>query len=276
MKQTICQNSSSDWLHNNIKHGIKSVLFFFGIILSPSRNTQLQKGKTMQIAIAIITLALCGGFLYWFKRSEDKKRVKRDEEAEDEHLKAVQKTAQEFVNAKDLGQNCLYTIDGMIFAYIKIEGLCLELLSRQEQKLLCRQLSSALSGIKRPYKSIAVSRLADISIPLQEYEELYNAAEGGRKKLLKFDMEKLAEMVITGESLERQHYIAVWDTVQHADERAITAAAADIAKKYNENGIHAELLDRKGIVQLCNLVNNPAYVHVENPDIEEFISVLAG
>ena len=230
----------------------------------------------MQIAIAVITLALCGGFLWWFKRNETKKRTKRNEEAEDERLRTAQQTAQEFVNAMDLGNNCLYTIDGMIFAYIRIEGLCLELLSRQEQKLLCRQLSSSLSGIKRPYKAISVSRLADISLPLQEYEELYNTAEGGRKKLLKFDMESLAEMVITGESLERQHYIAIWDTVTRADERSITAAAMDIVKRYSENGIRAELLDRKGIVQLCNLVNNPAYVHVENANIEEIISVLAG
>lgn len=162
-----------------------------------------------------------------------------------------------------------------IFAYIKIEGLCLELYSRQEQKRLCRELSASLSAIKRPYKSDAVSRPVDISAPLNEYEELYNAATGGRKKLLKFDMESLAEMVATGESLERQHYIAIWDTIQRSDERTLTQAAQDIAKKYSDCGIKAELLDRKGIVQLCNLVNNPAYVHVENANIEDVISVLS-
>lgn len=81
----------------------------------------------MQIAIAIITLVLCAGVLYWFKRSENQKRTRRTEEEEDERERLAQKTAQEFVNAKDLGEHCLYTIDGYIFAYIKIEGLCLEL-----------------------------------------------------------------------------------------------------------------------------------------------------
>lgn len=229
----------------------------------------------MQIAIAIITLALCAGVLYWFKRSEDKKRTRRSEDEENEREELAQKTAQEFVNAKDLGEHCLYTIDGYIFAYIRIEGLCLELYSRQEQKHLCRELSASLSTIKRPYKSEAVSRPVDISAPLTEYEELYNAASGGRKKLLKSDMNTLAEMVISGESLERQHYIAIWDTVQRSDERTIVQAAQDIAKKYKDCGIHAELLDRKGMVQLCNLVNNPAYVHVENANAEDIISVLA-
>lgn len=229
----------------------------------------------MQIAIAIITLALCGGFLFWLKRAESKKAFRRAEEADEERARAAAQTAQDFVNAKDLGQQCLYTVDGYIYAYIKIDGVCLELLSRQEQKALCRRLSAALSGIKRPYKSVAVSRPMDISKPLQAYEELYNSASGGRKKLLKSDMREMADMVMAGETLERQHYIAVWDSIQRADERSIVAAAQDIAKKYSDNGIPAEILDRKGIVQLCNLVNIPAYAHIESADIEDAISVLS-
>lgn len=225
----------------------------------------------MQIAIALVTLALCGGFLWWFRKSENRRSFKRSEEESAER----ERKAQEFVNARDLGENCLYTNDGYIFAYIKIEGLNLELYSRQEQKLICRELSAALSGIKRPYKSDAVSRPADISRPLSEYQRLYNSAAGGRKKLLSSDMNELAAMVTTGETLERQHYIAIWDTVQRSDERTITAAAQEIVKKYTDNGIHAELLDKKGIVHLLNLVNNPAYVHIENTNIEDVISVLS-
>lgn len=60
----------------------------------------------MQIAIAVITLLICGVVLYWFKRTEDQKRQRRSEEEDDERIMAAQKTAQEFVNAKDLGNNC--------------------------------------------------------------------------------------------------------------------------------------------------------------------------
>ena len=55
----------------------------------------------MQIAIAVITLVLCAGVLYWFRRCENKKRNRRTEEEEDERERLAQKTAQEFVNAKD-------------------------------------------------------------------------------------------------------------------------------------------------------------------------------
>ena len=53
----------------------------------------------MQIAIAVITLVLCAGVLYWFRRCENKKRNRRTEEEEDERERLAQKTAQEFVNA---------------------------------------------------------------------------------------------------------------------------------------------------------------------------------
>ena len=120
-----------------------------------------------------------------------------------------------------------------------------------------------------------MSRPADISKSLQKYSELAEQAVGGRKKLLLSDARYLANMVVSGETTERVYYIAIWDSIQKADERSITAAAQDIAKKLSECGIGAELIDRSGIVRLCNLVNNPAYVHIESTNIDEAIALLA-
>lgn len=229
----------------------------------------------MQIAIAFVVLALCGGILFWFRHTESKKAFRRSEEEQEEREKAARQTAQEFVNAKDLGQNCMYTLDNMIYAYIKIEGLCLELHSKAEQKSLCKRLSAALSQVKRPYKYIAVSRPVDISKTIQKYDELIRTADVGRKKLLRLEQRELADMVMSGETLERQHYVAVWDSTNRADERSITASAQDLAKKFSENGVRADLLDKKGIVRLCNLVNIPSYVHIESADISDAITVLS-
>lgn len=47
--------------------------------------------------------------------------------------------------------------------------------------------------------------------------------------------------------------------------------AKEIAKMFEDNvvqTIHAEVVDRKGIVRLCNLINIPAYVHIESTDID--------
>lgn len=232
----------------------------------------------MQIVIAVIVLALCGGFMLWFRYSEDKKRKKRD--SDDEREAAAKAAAQDFINAKDLGENCLYTLDNNVFAFVKIEGLCLELFSRNDQKRLCHTIATLFSGIRYPCKYIAVSRPVDISKSLQEYEELYeNAEEGGRKTLLRNEMKELADMVMSGETLERQHYFAVWGNINKIGEKDIVNRAKEIAKMFEDNGvqtIHAEVVDRKGIVRLCNLINIPAYVHIESTDIDETMSVLSG
>ncbi len=76
----------------------------------------------MQIAIAVITLVLCAGVLYWFSAARIKKRNRRTEEEEDERERLAQKNCQEFVNAKDLGEHCLYTIDGYIIRLYQDRG----------------------------------------------------------------------------------------------------------------------------------------------------------
>ena len=229
----------------------------------------------MQIIISLVVLGLCGLFLLWFKQAENKKQIRYKEQEDEERRKAAQATAQEFVNARDLGNNCLYTLDGYFFSFVKIEGICLELYSKSELVQMCKTLSSSLSQIKRPYKYVAVSRPADISKALQEYNELYAVAVGGQKKLLKNEEIELAEMVVSGETLERQHYIIIWDTVNRADEHSMLVAANDFVKKFNEIGINAQVLNKTGIVRFCNLVNNPAYVHIESADIDNIITVLS-
>lgn len=226
----------------------------------------------MQIAISIIVLALCGGFLWWFRRNEAAKRIKSNDEEERE--KAAKATAQEFINARTLGEKCLYTIDDMIIAAVQIEGLSIELFSNAEQEVIKRNLSSRLSSVKYPYKYIAVSRPVDISRALCDYEQLKNDATGGRRKLIKAEMDELAGMVMSGETLERQYYIIIWESTKREDERGIVARAEELAKIYNENRIKASVVDSRGLVRLCNLVNIPAYAHLENTDVDEKISVL--
>lgn len=48
-------------------------------------------------------------------------------------------------------------------------------------------------------------------------------------------------MVMSGETLERQYYIIIWESTKREDERGIVARAEELAKIYNENRIKARL-----------------------------------
>lgn len=228
----------------------------------------------MQIAMALVTLALCGGFLWWFRKSENRRSFKRSEEESAERERKAQETAQEFVNARDLGENCLYTNDGYIFAYLKVDGVCLELLSRQEQKALCRQVSAAFSLVRRPYKFSGVSRPADISKSLQSTASLRNRRSAAGKA-------PAVRRTVPCEhgSFRRNHGARVLhcNLGQHSESGRAQhhISGAGYRQEAERMRIGAELIDRNGIVRLCNLVNNPAYVHIESTNIDEAIALLA-
>ena len=226
----------------------------------------------MQIAIALFILLCCGGFLWWFRHDQNKSKLNANEE--EERALEARATAQEFVNARDVGESCLYTSDDNIMAAIKLEGLSIELYSFAEQEIIKNNLSARLSSIRYPYKYIAVSRPADISLALREYGDFYSEAIGGRKKLLKFDMDSLVDMVVSGETLERQYYIVIWNSIKREDERTITARADELARIFTENRVKGTVQDKRGLVRMCNLVNIPAYAHIESMDIEDNLTVL--
>ena len=207
----------------------------------------------MQFIVLAVVLVLSGAALFYLKKNE-----KKNKEIDVELLR--EKTAQEFVNAKDISGSCLYTLDGSILAFIKIEGISLELYNSDELVQLCKGLSASLSKFRFPFKYIAVSRPVDVSKTMSEYDEMLQTAEGGRRYLLKNDMAELANMVMSGETLERQHYIAIW-RVKNEDEKILKGRATELAKCFTDCYLGAEVLDKRGIVTLCNLVNIPAYVH---------------
>ena len=43
---------------------------------------------------------------------------------------------------------------------------------------------------------------------------------------------------------------------------------------FSDSGIQTEILEQQDIVRLCNLVNNPAYVHLEDSGINAAIPIL--
>jgi hypothetical protein len=222
----------------------------------------------MQIIITVVIILLCAGAYLYIKHIENRKNAVPDKDAE------RQITAQEFINIKDVGENCLYTLDGNVYAFIQIEGLCLELFTNAELMSICKISAAGLSKYRREFKYIAVSRPADIAMTIRDYAEMYSAAEGGRRKLLKEDMEDLAEKVMSGETLERQHYFVIWGNLARESEHEVIKSAHELSNILNEK-LTTWVLDKRGIIKLCDLVNNPAYVHIENTDgMENALAVL--
>ena len=169
----------------------------------------------LPIIMIVVCVLLGGGTLLFLKFSEKRKKAKgRDKE------ELAQMTANEFVNVKDIRGSFLYTRDGMALAYLKIFPISTELFSKNEKRLISKQLTASLSSGQYPFQLLAVSRPVDISPLMAELSStLTSSSDIKQKELLKHEIVEMGGFALSGEVVERQFYIKIWDRTVDGVER---------------------------------------------------------
>ena len=219
------------------------------------------------IVTIIITLLGGGGFLFYMKMG--KKTTKTSDGKE-------QQTANEFVNVRDIRDRYLYTRDNKVMMYIKINPIAIDLLSEREKKILTKQLTVELSAEQKPFKFLAVSRPVDISPLISEYSQLMAGTSNQKQKeLLRNEMFVMSNYALSGDVVERQFYIMIWEQCEEGIERELSKRCCELSSRFEGCGIPCEILNQQDIVRLCNLVNNPAYSHIEDTGFDAAIPLLA-
>lgn len=202
--------------------------------------------------------------------SGGKKNFKASKNTTQEEL-----TAQEFVNVKDVTDKYLYTRDGHVFMYIRIYPISPDLLSAREKRTLTRQLTAELSAEAYKFGFIALSRPVDISPLVKEYSELLTESNDPiQKEILKNEMQAMSNYALSGEVVERQFYIKIWDKYSEGAENELQKRCFSLLGYFTSSNINGEILVEDGIVRLSNLVTNPAYVHIENTDVRAAMPII--
>lgn len=220
------------------------------------------------IPIIVIAICLIGGgiFLFMMKVSTGRR---------EQTVSVEQQTANDFVNVKDIKDKYLYTRDGYIVMYIKIDPISIELLSEQEKKQLCKSLTAELSSEQKPFKFLAVSRPVDISPLINEYTRILGTTSDHKQKdLLRNEMIVMSNYALSGEVVERQFYIMLWEQYENSVERDISKRCYEFVSKSESCNIRCEILKQNDIVKLCNLINNPAYSNIEDSEFEATIPLI--
>lgn len=184
-------------------------------------------------------------------------------------------TAQDFVNVIDIKDKFLYTRDDKIASYIQINPIDINLLSKREKQSLSRTLTAELTSERKTFKFIAVSRPVDISPLLIEYQNIIsNTNNQKQKELLRNEMYSISNFALSGEVVERQFYIMLWEDYEEGIERDLLKRAMEFVSKLESSSIKCNILTENKIVRLCNLINNPAYTNIEGASFEREIPVL--
>lgn len=223
--------------------------------------------QSLIIPIIMLTVTLIGGgFLLLFLKADSRKKSTGNDVA-------VQ-TAQDFINVKDIKDKVLYTKDQYVFTYLRVHSISTELYSNTEKNILVRTLTAELSDIQYPFKFLAVSRPVDISPVISDMTEMLETAGDKQKELLRQEILEMSSYALSGEVVERQFYIALWDSCEEGCETDLQKRAALLCEKFSASGILCEILGEQEIVRLLNLVHNPGYVHIEDTEYAATIPFL--
>lgn len=221
-----------------------------------------------QIIMILIALSFSG--VYYFLINKKNSTANKDETL-------AKKTAQDFVNIKDIRDKYAYTKDGLVYMYIKIHPIDVDLMSSREQVNLEKELTAELSSDSDTIKLICVSRPIDIAPLINEYNELLiNSTDNVQKTLLKHEMLNMNDYAMSGEVVERQFYLHLWHKYEDGAESNLNKRAYDLISKFSSCQTKCEILFEQEIYRLYNLFNNPATINVEDASFEASIPLMIG
>lgn len=224
--------------------------------------------ENLLFPIIMLTVTIIGGGLFLFIMDSKQRKSKKESE------KSAIVTAQHFINVKDIRGNYLYTRDGYLFIYLRIHPISIDLYSKAEKAILIKTLTAELSDLQYPFKFIALSRPVDISPIIIDLSDKVREAEDKRKELLRQEIMQMSGYALSGEIVERQYYICLWDIFEEGNEMELRKRATLLSEKLMAGSVSSDILSEKEIVRFLNLVNNPSYVHLEDTEFSPSIPIL--
>ncbi len=107
-------------------------------------------------------------------------------------------------------------------------------------------LTAEFSAIDKIFKFLAISKPVDISPLLSNYQQIYsNTSNLKQKELLRLEMRSISNFALSGEVVERQFYIMIWEKYQDGIETDLTKRAMEIISMFESASIKASILKEK-------------------------------
>ena len=187
---------------------------------------------------------------------------------------AAQKSANELTNVKDIHGKYLYTLDGHVICFIRLNPISIDLYSKVEKQTLIKLLTADLSAVQYSFKLLALSRPIDISPLIGELSGLIGDAGAAQKELLKQELAVMNGYAGSGEIVERQFYLSIWDRFAEGCERDLLIRAKELCAVFENGGLTCEIAGEEEITRLLGLFNNPSRAHLEDTDFSEAMPII--
>lgn len=182
------------------------------------------------------------------------------------------KTAQQFVNVKDINDIFLYTNDGYVLSYLQVHPISSDLLSDNEKAVLKRKLTNEFTEFNQEFKFEAVSRPIDIAPYITDYKNIIqDSVDVIQKQILKEEIKVISDFSLSGEVVQREFFYVIWEKDSENAVQELKNKANDLANRLNNADMSCKVIKKQEIIKLCNLVNNPTFATIEGTNIDSGI-----
>lgn len=183
--------------------------------------------------------------------------------------KEKKKSCNDEINILDIKNNFIYTKDNYIIMALKIYAINMQLFSRRELNLKVKEVTNELANDLKELKFITVSRPVDVAGLVENLRNLLSETETQKQKnLLKQNIKETVRLTVTGDIVERQNFITIFEKNSDVAEKELQKRAMDLVNKFNNCGIRVEILGEQELIQLCNSTLNINFAFRE--DLDEY------
>ena len=189
--------------------------------------------------------------------------------------KEKKKSCNEEINILDIKNNAIYTRDGYVIMALKLNSINIQLFSKRELNQKVKEITNELATDLKELKFLSISRPVDVTDLVEKLRGILSKSDIQKQKnLLKQNIRETIRLTITGEVVERQNFITIFDKNGDMVEKELLKRAMDLTNKFGNCGIKVDILNEQELIQLCNSTLNINFAFREDIEFEEKVPYL--
>ena len=189
--------------------------------------------------------------------------------------KEKKKSCNEEINILDIKNNAINTIDGYVIMALKLNSINIQLFSKRELNQKVKEITNELATDLKELKFLSISRPVDVTDLVEKLRGILSRSDIQKQKnLLKQNIRETIRLTITGEVVERQNFITIFDKNGDMVEKELLKRAMDLTNKFGNCGIKVDILNEQELIQLCNSTLNINFAFREDNEFEEKVPYL--
>ena len=178
----------------------------------------------------------------------------------------------EYLNIKDIKDNYLYTLDGQVIIFIKVNPINIELLSDEELESKMDSDAIEFSNEQYSYKILVIPRAVDISEHIREQEELKKTLDDDVCiKIINNRIIATTEIVENKNIIENEFYIMIYDSYKDNIENELNKRANIWLQRLRNCGLSSYVLEERDIILLMKSFTIPEFARTEGTDYADNI-----